>query len=114
MGRRSARHYLHEGSHARPRNLLGGKVDLRNGSSIGCQRMVNTSRRLPRLFLITTGSVFVSVVLFSNPMHAQEGTNQNSYADGAAPLLTMPGADAPERTGAGDIVDSTPPATDPA
>ncbi len=76
--------------------------------------MANTSRRLPRLFLKTTGSVFVSVVLFSNPTPAQEGTSRNSYADGAAPLLTMPGADAPERTGAGDIVDSKPPASDPA
>jgi hypothetical protein len=76
--------------------------------------MVKTSYRLPRLFLITTGSVFVSVVLFSNPTHAQEGKSKDSYADGAAPLLTMPGADAPERTGTGDIVDSEAPATDPA
>ncbi len=68
--------------------------------------MEDPRHRVIHPFLSRAFLLFVSIVLVCEPARAQDGATNNSFVDHATPLLTMPGADAPDRTMTDDMVDA--------
>lgn len=70
--------------------------------------------RLSRSRTVFLFVAIVAIVLLSQAARAQDGATNNSFIDHAVPLLTMPGADAPEKTGPTDMDDSRGPSLETA